>query len=63
MTQEQIDRAVGFIENLHNSAFDDEIIMNIIYEEAESFFQGQKTAEDVTGVIQNRVQLYLSEEL
>lgn len=63
MTQEQIDRAVGFIENLHNSAFDDEIIMNIIYEEAESFFQGQKTAEDMTGVIQNRVQLYLSEEL
>jgi len=63
MTQEQIDRAVGFIENLHKSAFDDEIIMSIIYEEAESFFQGQKTAEDVTGLIQNRVQLYLSGEL
>lgn len=32
-------------------------------DEAESFFQGQKTVEDVTGLIQNRVQLYLSEEL
>lgn len=37
--------------------------MGIIYEEAESFFQGQRTAEDVTGLIQNRVQLYLSEGL
>ncbi len=61
MTQEQIDKAVNFIEGLHNAAFEDEVIMNIIYEEAESFFQGQKTAEDVAGLIQNRVQLYISE--
>lgn len=61
MTQGQIDRAVGFIRGLHNPAFEDEIIMRIIYEEAESFFQGQKTAEDVAGIIQNRVQLYLNE--
>ena len=61
MTQEQIDRAVDFIESLHNMAFEDEVIMNIIYEEAEGFFHGQKTAEDVVGLIQNRVQLYLDE--
>ncbi|MBD5497632.1 MAG: carbohydrate ABC transporter substrate-binding protein [Lachnospiraceae bacterium] len=63
MTQEQIDRAVHFIEGLHNPAFADEVIMNIIYEEAESFFQGQKSAEDVAGLIQNRVQLYLHERM
>ena len=61
MTQEQIDRAVDFIKGLHNMAFEDEVIMNIIYEEAESFFRGQKTAEDAAGMIQNRVQLYLDE--
>lgn len=61
MTQEQIDKEVNFIGGLHNAAFEDEVIMNIIYEEAESFFQGQKTAEDVAGLIQNRVQLYISE--
>ena len=61
MTQEQIDRAVNFLEGLHNMAFEDDVIMNIIYEEAESFFRGQKTAEDVAGMIQNRVQLYLDE--
>ena len=63
MTQEQIDRVVDFIGNLHNPAFEDEVIRNIIYEEAESFFQGQKTAEDVAGLIQNRVQLYLDERM
>ena len=61
MTQEQIDRAVDFIKGLHNMAFEDEVIMNIIYEEAEGFFHGQRIAEDVAGLIQNRVQLYLSE--
>lgn len=61
MTQEQIDRAVGFIKGLHNSAFEDAVIMDIIREEADSFFQGQRTAEDAAGLIQNRVQLYLSE--
>ena len=61
MTQEQIDRAVDFIEDLHNMAFEDDVVMNIIFEEAKSFFHGQRTAEDVAGLIQNRVQLYLSE--
>lgn len=61
MTQGQIDRAVGFIEGLHNPAFEDEVVMKIICEEAESFFWGQKTAETAAGLIQNRVQLYLSE--
>ncbi len=63
MTQEQMDRTVDFIEHLHNPAFEDEVIMNIIYEEAESFFQGQKTAEDVAELVQNRVRLYLDERM
>lgn len=40
-----MDREINFMEHLHNTAFEDEVIMNIIYEEAESFFQGPKTAE------------------
>ena len=61
MTQEQIDKAVDFIKSLHNLAFEDEVVMDIIYEEAEGFFHGQRTAEDVAVLIQNRVQLYLDE--
>ena len=59
LTQEQIDRAVDFIEGVHHFTFDDEAVMNIIYEEAESYFQGQKDVESVADVIQNRVELYL----
>ena len=40
-----IDREIDFVEHLHNTAFEDEVIMNIIFEEAESFSQGSKTAE------------------
>ncbi len=38
-------------------------IQNIIDEEAEAYFQNQKTLEEVTRIIQNRVQLYLNETL
>ena len=36
-------------------------IMNIINEEAQAFFGGIKTLEEVTETIQNRVELYLKE--
>ena len=36
-------------------------IGGVILEEAETFFNGDKTAEAVAEVIQNRVQLYLNE--
>lgn len=61
LTSEQLDMAVEFIEGVNHTAFDDITVMNIIYEEAESYFQGQKDVEKVTEVIQNRVSLYLQE--
>lgn len=36
-------------------------IMFIVTEEIQAYFAGDKTLEDVTGIIQNRCQLYLSE--
>lgn len=39
----------------------EEDIWNIISEEAGAYFEGQKTASEVAGIIQNRVQLYLFE--
>jgi hypothetical protein len=35
--------------------------MNIITEETESYFAGQKSVDDVAGVIQSRIQLYINE--
>ena len=62
LTQEQLDTAVEFIEGVNHVAFDDVTVMNIIYEEAESYFQGQKDVGKVAEVIQNRVSLYLQEQ-
>ena len=42
------------------SVKEDEII-KIINEEAPAYYSGQKGAEDVAGIIQNRVQLYVNE--
>ena len=36
-------------------------IRNIIVQEAEAFFQGQKSVEEVSKIIQNRVKLYVDE--
>lgn len=38
-------------------------IQNIISEEAEAYFTGQKSLEEVTALIQNRVSLYLEEHM
>lgn len=38
------------------------IIRIMMMEEARSFFEGQKTAEEAAAIIQNRVQLYLDEQ-
>ena len=38
-----------------------EAILEIVYEEAEGYIEGDRSKEDVINVIQNRVQLYLDE--
>ncbi len=63
LTPEQLDRAVEFIEGVHHFTFDDVTVMDIILEEAESYFQGQKDVESVADVIQNRVGMYLQEQM
>ena len=60
-SQEEANVIRNLIENVSGKhAYHIEIV-KIIEEEAESCFQGQKSAEQVAGIIQNRVQLYLHE--
>ena len=61
MTQEQVDKAVNYILSLKKSGYDNTNVMNIINEEMGGFFTGQKSAQEVAAVIQNRVQLYVDE--
>ncbi len=49
------------LENYSSTGTDREVIQDIIYEEAQPFFEGAKSAEEVAKIIQNRVMIYLME--
>lgn len=61
ITQTDIDTIKNHIENIHESMYSNEQIYNIIYEEAQAYFTGEKSAQDAADTIQSRVTLYLSE--
>ncbi len=60
-TQEEVQAAIDFIYSVDKRAFYNQDIMNIINEEAASFFEGQKSARDVAQIIQSRVQIFVDE--
>ncbi len=60
-TQEEMEAACNFVYSVEKRAFFNQDIMNIIKEEAESFFEGQKSARDVAQIIQSRVQIFVDE--
>lgn len=61
MTEEAVARVDSFLESLSQCYQYDKAMMNIIMEEASAFFAGQKTAEEVAGLIQSRVSIYAAE--
>ncbi len=63
-TQEEVDAIKTLIASaskLGTSGSMDTQLSKIITEESEPFFKGQKSAKDVAGVIQNRIQIYVNE--
>lgn len=62
-TQEEIDAVKALIASAEktSSNVNDEQLTNIITEESEPFFKGQKTAADTAAIIQNRIQIYVNE--
>ncbi len=61
ITEEETEQVLDFLSSLETSTYYDSSISNIVYEEADAFFEGQKSAEDVAGIIQSRVQIYINE--
>ena len=57
----EVDRIYAFLKGLDSEAYFDSSVENIIAEESAAFFAGQKSAEDVAGIIQSRVQIYINE--
>jgi len=60
-TQEEVDAIKEFVLSVEKVSYTNDEILNIIKEEAASFFEGQKSAQEVAGVIQSRVQIYVDE--
>lgn len=60
-TKEEIDIVLDLIGKARLVSEEDDEILSIINEEAEPFFQGQKSVEEVADVIQSKVSLYVSE--
>lgn len=61
LTDERKQLALEFFETGRYYPRRAEEILDIVYEEAEAYFQGSKSKEAVLDLIQNRVQLYLDE--
>lgn len=60
-TPEQVQAVRDLIDSATVAGGSDATILNIINEEAAGYFEGQKSAQEVAGVIQSRVQTYVSE--
>ena len=61
MSTEQVSKFIKFVESIDKCVYYDEDIEAIINEEVASFLAGQKSASDVAGIIQSRVEIYVNE--
>lgn len=61
-TQEEVDTLKELIYSITGSETIGLELQNIILEEAEAYFTGQKGLDETAAVIQNRVQIYLNEK-
>ena len=52
---------VSFILSIDKCYYYNEDIINIVNEEMDAFFTGQKSAQEVAKIIQNRAQIYVNE--
>ena len=60
-TREEVDMILDLLEGAKPVSGGDTKILSIINEEAEAFFQGQKSVEDVADIIQSRINVYVNE--
>ena len=61
ITQDELEHFMELLDSVDSIYSFDKNIFSIIKEESGAYFNGDKTAEDVTRLVQRRVSLYLSE--
>lgn len=62
LTQEQVDKLMALVENTQNVIQVNQNIYDLIKQEAQSYFAGQKTVEEVARLIQSKVNIYVNEQ-
>lgn len=61
-SQDEVEAVLALIDAARPMPFSDTgEVIRIISEEAEGYYQGQKTVDEVAEIIQNRIQLYINE--
>lgn len=61
LSDEEADTLLAYMESVNMPDYYDESLLNIIEEETEAFFKGDKTAAEVAEIIQSRAQVYINE--
>lgn len=61
-TDEQIEKVIELINSLDRVTIYDRAVFDIVWEEAQSYFAGDKTLEVVSQQIADRVSLYMAEQ-
>lgn len=61
-TEEQVNKIAKIATTINQLSSNNTVIKDIVLEEAESYFDGSKSAEKVAEVIQNRVSTYMNEQ-
>ena len=62
MTEQEYNVIMGLINSTTKVSRYDDSVMNIVNEEIEYFFNGERTAEQTAEYIQSRVNLYVNEQ-
>ena len=62
MTQEQADKLWEAVTTCTKVMNFDDSIFDIVYEQAQAYFAGQKSAQDVARLIQSKVTIYVNEQ-
>jgi ABC-type glycerol-3-phosphate transport system substrate-binding protein len=61
ITKEDEEQLLSIIEGLNFTSNQDKNIIQVVTEEAQEYYEGDKSEEEVAQIIQNRIQLYLWE--
>lgn len=62
-TDKEVEEFRALVEMADTITYSDQALLDIIQEEVEPYFQGQKSVDEVTDIIQSRIDIYLKESL